>query len=156
MGQASLSSLIIQLVIIGLLFFLFQLFVFPDPFLFAALTYVVLARLLRTLIAKDHRQGIKLVMQKRFNEAIPFFDRSYNYFSRNQWVDKYRFLTLFSATKSSYTQMALDNIAFCYSQLGNGIKAVEYYNKALALNPNDELAQVGLNMLKANANVTQI
>src|SRR5688572_25892413 len=118
MGKISWFALLFQIVFIGLLFYLFRNAHFSQPFLFAALTYVILARLLRSLIAKDHRKGIKLVAQKKFAEAIPFFEKSYKHFMRNPWADKYRFITLLSATGSSYTQMALNNIAFCYSQTG--------------------------------------
>jgi len=147
MGKVWWFSFIIQLIIIGLLFYLFKLLTVPEPFLFGALTYVILARVLRSLIAKEHRQGVKLVLQKRYDEAIPFFENSYKYFIKNEWADNYRFLTLLSSSKSSYTQMALDNLAFCYSQIGNGAKAVEFYKKALEVNPNDGLAEAGLNLL---------
>ena len=46
------------------------------------------------------------------SEAINEFQKSYDFFEKNQWVDKYRYLTLLTASKSSYREMALNNIAF--------------------------------------------
>ena len=43
--------------------------------------------------------------------------------------------------------MALLNIAFCYSQKGNGSKAKEYYEKTLQQFPGSEMAKSALRML---------
>jgi Tfp pilus assembly protein PilF len=43
--------------------------------------------------------------------------------------------------------MGLCNIAFCYSQTGNGLKAKEVYTQTLQEYPENGLANAGLNML---------
>ena len=43
--------------------------------------------------------------------------------------------------------MGLCNIAFCYSQTGNGQKAKEYYQQTLKEYPDNGMAVAGLNML---------
>jgi tetratricopeptide (TPR) repeat protein len=147
--QISWIAIVPQVIIIGLLNYLFQKAQFPEPFIFAALTWTFLAITLRKLIAKEHRQGIKLVKQQKFTDAIPFFERSYEYFTKYKWIDKFRFLTLLSISKMSYTESALCNLAFCYSQTGNGLKAKEYYEQALREYPENGLAKAGLNMLNS-------
>jgi len=103
--------------------------------------------ILRNVFAKDHRHGIRLVRQNKFIEAIPFFERSVNYFTKNKWIDKFRSLTLLSSSKMTYKEMGLCNIAFCYSQSGDGSKAKEYYKQVLKEYPQNGLAIAGLNML---------
>jgi hypothetical protein len=41
------------------------------------------------------------------------------------------------------------NIAFCYSQIGNGLKAKEIYQHVLIEYPENRLASVALNMLNS-------
>lgn len=89
------------------------------------------------------------VLNQNFNEAIAEFQKSYDYFSKNDWVDKYRFLTVLNSNKMSYREMALNNIAFCYGQLGDGENAKRYYQKALDEYPESGLAKAGLNMLNS-------
>lgn len=147
--QIAWLPVIVQIIFIWLLIYLFDLAGFTQPFIFAAVTYVILAFLLRNIFAKQHRTGIRLVKQHRFAEAIPYFQKSYAYFSQQSWVDRYRFLTLLSATAMSYREMGLCNIAFCYAQIGEGQKAKEYYQLTLKDYPQNGLAITGLNMLNS-------
>jgi Tetratricopeptide repeat. len=154
--QLSWLSVIPQLIVIGLLIFLYHLANFDQPFIFGALTYSLLALGLRNLIAKNHRQGMRLVKQQKFVDALPYFEKSVDYFAKNNWVDKYRYLTLLSSSKMTYKEMGLCNIAFCYSQTGNGQKAKEYYEQALREFPENGLAIAALNMLKSVDNKAQV
>jgi tetratricopeptide (TPR) repeat protein len=90
-----------------------------------------------------------LIKEGKFEEAIACFEKSYHFFSRNSWIDKYRYVTLFSASKMSYKEMALCNIAFCYSQVNEGLKAIEYYERTLQEFPENGLAKTGLKMLNS-------
>jgi tetratricopeptide (TPR) repeat protein len=150
--QLSFLFLVPQLVIIGLLIYLYHLADFSEPFILGAITYSILALALRNLIAKNHRHGIRLVKENKFSEAIPCFEKSVAYFSEHTWVDKYRFITLLSASGHTYKEMGLCNIAFAYSQTGNGQKAKEYYEQVLAEFPDNGLANVSLNMIKSGGN----
>lgn len=141
--------LVPQLIIISLTIYLYHLADFTEPFILGAITYSVLALTLRNLIAKNHRKGIRLIKENKFSEAIPYFEKSVAYFSENIWVDKYRFLTLLSASGHTYKEMGLCNIAFAYSQTGNGQKAKEYYEQVLKEFPENGLAIAALNMIKS-------
>ena len=154
--QLSGLSLITQFLVIGLLIYLYYCAGFDEPFIFGALTYSFLALCLRNLIAKKHRLGMRLVKQRKFADALPYFEKSVDYFTKNNWVDKYRYLTLLSSSKMTYKEMGLCNIAFCYTQTGNGQKAKEYYEQALKEFPENGLATAGLNIIKSVANSSQI
>ncbi len=117
--------------------------------LVGALAYVGLSMVLRFGIPSSHRRGIALFKKKRYEEAIPEFERSYSFFERSKWIDDFRFLTLLSSSRISYREMALLNIAFCYAQAGYGSKAKEYYKRALAEFPDSEMAITSLKMIES-------
>ncbi|MGV8947705.1 MAG: tetratricopeptide repeat protein [Lutibacter sp.] len=150
--QIAWISVVPQLILMGILVYLYFLFGIKEPLIFGALTYLILSFGLRNFVAKDHRQGMKLVNQHKYEEAIFFFEKSVEYFTRNSWIDKYRFLTLLSSSKLTYKEMGLCNIAFCYSQINNGQKAKEYYELTLKEFPKNGLAIAGLNMLNSTRN----
>jgi len=81
--QISWISAILQLSIIGLLAYLFELQDFGDAFFTAACAYAILAFTLRSLFAKAHRNGIRLIKRQEYSEALPFFEDSVDYFSKN-------------------------------------------------------------------------
>jgi tetratricopeptide (TPR) repeat protein len=149
--QIAWASVIVQFFLIGFITYIFYVLDFWQPFLLGALTYLFLAIVLRNLITKKHKQGIQLVMRQRFAEAIPFFEKSVDYFTKNSWVDKYRFLTFLNSSKMAYREMGLSNIAFCYSQTGNVQKAKEFYELVRKEYPNNGLAIAALNLINALA-----
>jgi len=108
--------------------------------------------MLRAVVAKDHQKGMHLVKKHEFAEAIPVFESSYKFFTHNSWVDEYRYITLLSSSRMCYREMALCNIAFCYTQIGEGKKAAEHYRKVLENYPENGLAQAGLKVLESAHN----
>ncbi|MDH3639811.1 MAG: hypothetical protein OES09_15310, partial [Gammaproteobacteria bacterium] len=48
---------------------------------------------------------------KDYDTAIDQFQRSYDFFSKHYWLDKYRGVTMMSPSIWSYREMALMNIA---------------------------------------------
>jgi len=153
--QVAWISLIPQLILMGIIIYIYDLQEFDDPFLFGALTYLILSFGLRNLVARDHRNGMKHVKKQQFESAIPLFEKSVAFFTKNNWIDKFRFLTLLSSSKMTYKEMGLCNIAFCYSQISNGQKAKEYYELALKEFPDNGLAAAGLKMINSFGQTTQ-
>jgi len=152
--QIAWISLIPQILLLGIFIYVFYLLKTGDPFLLGALTLLILSFSLKIILTGDHRQGIKSVKQGKFAEAIPFYQKSAAYFSGNAWVDKYRFLTMLSSSKMTYREMGLCNIAFCYSQLGDGAKAREFFEQALKDYPENGIATSALKMLDSADNTT--
>ncbi|MCI0491167.1 MAG: tetratricopeptide repeat protein [Blastocatellia bacterium] len=123
-------------------------FIYPDS-IEEAVFYGVAAYLAysfgsKAMLLSHHRQGISLINQESFQEAIRAFQASYARFSRWPWLDRFRFLTLLDSSAISYREMALCNIAYCYLRLGQTEQAQEYYRKALSQFPESELAELGL------------
>jgi len=115
----------------------------------AMLAYMACSLALRSTIAASHRSAIRLVRQGRFEEAIPHYAASYEFFRRHAWVDRFRAVTLFSFSGISYREMALVGSAFCHTQIGEGRKARELYERALSEFPNSGMATTALNVMDA-------
>ncbi len=147
--QTNWISIFPHLIIMGTIIFIWYLINPEKAFLFGAMTYLLISFSLRNLIPRDHRNGIKKNNSEKFKEAIPDFEKSYAFFKKYEWIDKYRFITLLSSSKMSYREMALANIGFCYSQIGNGIKSKEYYERTLKEFPESGLAKSALKMMSS-------
>lgn len=118
----------------------------------AMMIYLAIFILLRTAIPHHHRKGISLLKTNHYLQAIEEFEKSYTFFTRHAWIDRWRYITLLSSSKISYTEMALLNIAFCYSQIDDGSKAKEYYEKTLKQFPKSEIAKTSLRMMSSAVN----
>jgi hypothetical protein len=106
--------------------------------------YVMFARL---VIGSAQRRGMRFVRRELFEQAIPAFKESYEFFTKHAWLDRYRALTMLSASAMSYREMALCNIAFCNTQIGNGREAKSYYQRALVEFPQCGMAASALRMI---------
>jgi len=72
------------------------------------------------------------------------------FFDKNIWIDKYRYLFLLSSSKFSYKEMGMINIAFCYYQLGDIKKAKEMYENTLKEFPESEMAKASINIINSS------
>lgn len=139
---------ILLLLVLGFIFGLFS-DSFIDGLDLALIVYFIAYLLLRFLVPRNHRQGVAFFKSGNYTQAISEFEKSYDFFTEHAWIDKYRFIVLLSSSRISYTEMALVNIAFCYTQIGNGGKAKEYYEKTLSQFPDSGMAQSALRMMQA-------
>lgn len=89
--------------------------------------YFLLSIYLKVLIPKWHRKGIYLLKKGKLDLAILAFQRSYQYFRKYAWIDKYRAFTLFSTSSLTYAEMALINIIYCFEQLGDKKSARKFH-----------------------------
>ena len=145
--QLSILSIIPQSIVIFIMAFIFYQF-YPDNYLvITVIVYLFVSYSLRAAVLTDHRIGIRLYRQKQFDEAILRFNKSYAFFKRNSWVDKYRYITLLSSSRISYTEMAMLNEAFCLSQIGEKNKAIKRYREILVTFPKSEMAEAAIKML---------
>jgi len=152
--QVAWISIFPHLLVMGCLFLIWYPFSEKNLVIFGALTYIALSQLLRRFVPDEHRKGLSLVQSENFEEAIPHFQKSYSFFKKNEWIDLYRYATLLSSSKTSYREMALINIAFCYGQLDKGKQSEECYKQALKEFPESTMAKVGLRHLNAFKSVS--
>ena len=119
------------------------------PLVPAALSYLILSIALRKLVPGNHRRGVAYLRADIFDKAIEEFGASYRFFERHSWLDRFRYLTLFSSSRVGYREMALLNSAYCYARLGDDRKVREYYEKTLKQFPESEIAKSALQMFDA-------
>jgi tetratricopeptide (TPR) repeat protein len=103
----------------------------------------------RALLTQDHRRGFRLVRQGRYVEAIAAFERSADFFTRYDWLDRFRAPLMLTSTYYGFREMALTNIAFCYAQMGDVARAKSAYERVLRDYPNNGLALSALNLIEA-------
>lgn len=114
--------------------------------IYGAIGQIILWLIIKNTYAKFHKQGMNLVKQEKYADAIPYFSASYEMFTKHSWVDKYR--NFFgSSSKITYKEMDLNNIAFCYSQIGEKEKSIEYYRRTLSEYPESGIAKAALNLI---------
>ena len=114
--------------------------------MYGAFGQILIWFVIRSIYAKHQKHGVELVKQEKYAEAIPFFIDSYEMFSKNSWVDKYRHF-IGSSSKISYREMDLNNIAFCYGQIGEKEKSIEYYKRTLLEYPDSGIAKAAMNLI---------
>jgi tetratricopeptide (TPR) repeat protein len=127
---------------------------FPSLSLFqdtvvAALAYLIFCRTTRTLLTRAHIRGIKAYRAQRFEDAITHFQASYEFFSSHRKLDAWRSLLLGVASPNPYRIIALCNMAYCYTQVNDGAKAIALYEQALQESPGCMLACVNLRALRS-------
>ncbi len=116
--------------------------------LIGVLIYALYYLLVKFTLEHNINDGLKLINKGEFNQAISKFEAAYEFFSRHPWLDRWRFLFLHTSTLN-YREMALINIAVCFSQTGDGKRSKQYYQRALAEFPDSMLAQVALKAIES-------
>jgi len=101
---------------------------------YGALTYLLLAWSLRRGLQRHHRRGMKFLRNQKYTEAAAAFQSSLAFYEKYPWVDKYRFITMFSSNAIPFQQMALNNLGICYLYMGNPEKAIAYFEQLAKLN----------------------
>ena len=84
---------------------------------------------------------------------MPEFERSYQFFTRHAWVDRWRYVALLTASRMSYREIALLNTAFCYSQIGDGKRSRDTYDQTLREFPDSQMAKTALRMMNSASGV---
>lgn len=120
-----------QMAIFGILALFLRFLEVPRYVLLALSLYLLLSGYLKIMIPKWHRKGLFYLRKGELEGAIFAFEKSYNFFSKNLWIDEYRAFTLFSISRLSYREMALINIIYCYQSM-NKPKEAEKIRKKLA------------------------
>lgn len=147
--QVNWPAVLIHIAFIAAVGLLLQLAAVPSNFSFlvAALIYFGLSLLLRKIIPTDHSRGMSLLFKEDYEAARQAFEQSFQYFTKNKWIDDCRVLTMMSASNISYREMALINQALCYLQMGEIDAARNGYETVLKLFPKSQMAKKAIEYL---------
>lgn len=94
--------------------------------LWAAMIYLVIAYGTRYFVPRDHHKGMREFEQGNYEQALKYFEKSYEYFSAHTMIDNFRAITMFSTSKFSYREMAMMYKYSCLEALG---RTEEYYKE---------------------------
>lgn len=152
--QSDWKRTIPQLVILaawfGLWFLLLPMSQRPNAAIYGVVGFFVHLVGARHFIPRAHRRGVRHLHKEQFREAIACFADSDRFFSRHPWIDRFRAVVLLSPSSWSYREMALLNMAFAHSQLGEGRKAQEYYRQVATEYPGNKMARNALRLMEAS------
>lgn len=115
--------------------------------IWAAMTYLVVAYGTRYFVPLDHRKGMRELKQGDYEKALVSFEKSFGFFSKHPWVDRFRMFTTFSVSKLCYREIAMVNKAFTLVCLGRKEEAKVLYESCLKEYPQNNIALHGLKML---------
>lgn len=144
--QSIISQFILLLIFVGISGYVGQFTLLAMSA--GVLLYAIYYAAIKHIFEKDISYGIRLVNLGEFKSAIVYFQTAYDFFSRHDWLDRFRFIFLHTSTMS-YREMSLIDIAVCYSQMGDGPKSKHYYQRTIAEFPESMMATVALKAIKA-------
>lgn len=116
--------------------------------LISAAAYMGLSVLLQYAIPRHHRRGFRLLQHHEYEMAALAFEKSWNYFCNNKWLDDFRAILLLSASKISYREMSLINRSLCYLRSGKMDRALESYKEVLNYFPNSRMAKDAIDYIE--------
>jgi len=146
--QIAWISLVIQMIIVGVLIGLATYLNVPKPILAATIAYLAIAALIRLLLTAHQRRGMHYAREGRLELAIPEFQKSYEFFHRNAWLDEMRYIFLLSTSRVSYREMGLLNLAYCDLWADRGEDAVRTYLRTIEEFPDSGLAWTGIKLFQ--------
>lgn len=141
-----------QFIILILVISVFYFIGAEEPLTFGALTYLIISLSMKIFIPKHQRKGMKFIKRGQYEKALQEFQKSYDFFLKYKWIDKYKYLILLSASRISYLEMSMLNMAYCHAHLGDGSESKELYQKVLELFPDSKMAQSALKIFDVAKN----
>jgi len=113
-----------RLLFIGIFCLIFYQIDKHNFFILAFVLYlIVLLGLRKLLFPKVIHKGINFIKEGKFDEAIQPIQKTIEYYTKNDWVDKYRFLLMISSSKRTIRESSICNLAYCPLQTGETKKA---------------------------------
>jgi len=115
--------------------------------LWAGMVYLVLAYSLRYFVPIDHRKGVRELKQGKYEEALVSFQKSFDFFTKHPWIDRFRVFTTFSVSKLCYRETAMVNKAFALICLDRKEEAKALYEACLQDYPENSIALYALKIV---------
>ncbi|MBS1660732.1 MAG: tetratricopeptide repeat protein [Bacteroidetes bacterium] len=85
--------------------------------------------------------------QEKYEEAVGYFQKDVEYYTKREWIDKYRAALMISWSTISYREIALCGMAYCLIQNGQVKEGKEVYEFVLKEYPESEAARRSLNAI---------
>lgn len=141
----------IQALLFLMLWFLFDLLVenMMISFLLALICLNLIVYLASTSFVGYYQKGNELFGAGKYGESIEQYRKSYEFFAKYTWLDRYRSVLLFLDDEETLRERSLHSMAVAYVELGEIEKAKETLCHTLGKFPNCESAQFYLDLISA-------
>lgn len=151
--RTSMVAIVLNVGVFVALCCLFLIYVPPEAaLLYGLVVYFAWSALSKLYFLRHQRTGMKLVNIKQFEAAQKEFEASFAYFCEYPLLDQHRSVFMLDISEIPYTEMSLNNIAYCQCKLGNLEGARTSYEKLKRRYPNSELAKIGFENLERMEN----
>lgn len=144
------TSAVVHASLIAGISLLFAQLSVPWPVLWGALLFLVLANVLKRVLISDFHRGIVALNAKKYDEALPWLERSATFFQRYPWLDRYRYLLLLSSSALCYRELTLVNRAQCIGRTRSFEETEQAFKDILREFPESALARIARRMMFAN------
>lgn len=128
-----------HLILLSLLCYLLSIYSI-NYWVFAPIIFFALAYTLQHLLLKDNSKGLRLAKIKDYENAISHFKKCADYLTKNEWIDRHRYITVLNRSKLSYREVVLLNWAFCLAKAGRKQEATELLQGIIGQYPENKLA----------------
>ncbi len=125
------------------------LFGFIVSWLFVQLVVSIYRQIMFRVALPDLRSGLRHIQAGELKPAFSAFVQQIAQLDTHPTIDQQRFLRHLNPAKYSYRELCLLNLAQTSIQLGEGEKALAYYEQCLNLNSTNEIALSSLNLVNA-------
>jgi len=143
-------ALVPRILFIGILSMVYHQWDRKNYLVFGFITYLIIWYGLRTMaFPKEVHKSIGLIKEEKFDEAIPYIERSIEFYNKHSWIDKYRFLLMVSSSKRGIRESSICNLGFCLLQIGDVKAAKEVYEDVLRQYPENTVAKIQLRTINA-------
>lgn len=149
--RTSIKAIVIVVGILIVMSSIFLIYVTPATaaLLCALALFLAWSSLSKLYFLRFQRAGMKLVHLGYLKPAQAEFEQSLAFFLENPWADLHRAVLMLDISEISYTEMALNNIAYCQCKLKDFDAAMVSYEKLQKRYPDSELAKTGFKNLEA-------
>lgn len=147
------ASVILTLAILVGLIVLAYMTLFPENLTVAiivgAAVYFAYSQISKRVLARHHFRGMRRLQQGRYDEALGAFEQYLAFIERHPWIDRYRALVMLTAEAYSCRESAMNNIIFCYGQMGQVVDMKAWLHKLIDEYPSNVFAVTTLSLIKA-------
>lgn len=110
----------------------------------------------RRIILSGYYRGMKCLHAKAFDAAILSFRECADFLAEHQWIDRFRVVTMLSASAISFREMCLCNLAFTLTRDQKIDEATRAYQEVLLEFPGSLLASTSLESIELIRNTKQL
>ncbi len=110
--------------------------------------FLIYRFIVRWAFMGDFYRARRKLVRGEYEEALRLYEKVYEFFSKHPWLDRFRYLILLTPSKRMIRETALNNIVYCYFQLGDKAKVKSALDRFLGEFPDNIFAKSALEFIE--------